>query len=165
MKKLISLMLIALMGTVASAVTIKLQGPAEVKAGDVVSISLYSDTAVGAFTIVSVTDGGASGLASNPAIAAGFDFAMFNNNGVLNTSGLLIQNATGKTGFGSPLLSGVLYTFDYTVASDITAKTITLSVSGNAGGTAIEALTMNVVPEPITVALLGLGGLFIRRRK
>ena len=31
--------------------------------------------------------------------------------------------------------------------------------------TAVPSLTLNLIPEPMTIALLGLGGLFIRRKK
>lgn len=35
----------------------------------------------------------------------------------------------------------------------------------NAVATTLDGLSLNVVPEPMTMALLGLGGLFIRRRR
>ena len=43
--------------------------------------------------------------------------------------------------------------------------TVTITLYGNDLVSAIDTITINQIPEPITVALLGLGGLFLRRRK
>jgi hypothetical protein len=43
--------------------------------------------------------------------------------------------------------------------------TTTLSVYANDGVTLLDSASITVVPEPMTIALLGLGGLFLRRRK
>ena len=56
--------------------------------------------------------------------------------------------------------------WDITITSYGANGTITFAsdsygTAGGAGGT----LCVTVVPEPITIALLGLGGLFLRRRK
>lgn len=51
----------------------------------------------------------------------------------------------------------------------VTAGTGTGSVGirlvEGAGYTTVDTTTLNIVPEPVTIALLGLGGLFLRRRK
>jgi len=164
MKKLVCLMLVALIGTVASAATIELQGPDSAIASEVITISLYSDTATGDFTLNSI-GADVAGVASNGVVNPGFDWAMFTGPGTLNTGGFLVQNATGMVNFGSPMVSGDLYTFDYTVPADITGITkITFTAVGDVSGAAIGSCEV-LVPEPMTIALLGLGGLFIRRRK
>ena len=158
--------MVALIGTVASAAPIELQGPASAIANEVITISLYSSTVTGDFTLNSI---GADvvGVASNGAVNLGFDWALFTGPGTLNTGGFLVQNATGMVNFGSALVSGDLYTFDYKVpaAVDLIGITkITFAAVGDVSGAAIGGCEV-LVPEPMTIALLGLGGLFIRRRK
>ena len=51
------------------------------------------------------------------------------------------------TGVGEPLLF---------IGTDVTVNNVS---------TAVPSLTLNLIPEPITIALLGLGSLFIRRKK
>ena len=165
MKKLVCLMIVALIGTVASAAVIELLSPATAEVGDIVTINLYSDVTAGDFTVLSISDGGAGGSASNAVVTAGFDWVIFTGPGTLNTGGFLVENATGKTNFGSPLVGGILYSFDYTVAAAPIGTIINFTADGNVGGTIISGAAMEVIPEPITIALLGLGGLFLRRRK
>jgi len=42
---------------------------------------------------------------------------------------------------------------------------VTISLIDSGTGATIDTITVTQVPEPMTVALLGLGGLFLRRRK
>ncbi|MCK4886048.1 MAG: hypothetical protein KAS96_01605, partial [Planctomycetes bacterium] len=160
MKRLFVLILLLVVSVVASAVTVELQAPATVGVGGIITINLYSDVAVGDFTIVSMSDNGAGGIASNAVVNGGFNNWIVSDPGRLNTGGFLVQNAIGKANFGSPLVSGILYSIDYTVAAGASGI-ITITASGNAAGTAIEGCSIEVIPEPMTIALLGLGGLFI----
>jgi hypothetical protein len=60
----------------------------------------------------------------------------------------------------TPTLAGKL--FDFTLF--VTGTTTVQMLDANFGAKG-EALTLNVVPEPMTMTLLGLGGLLLRRKK
>jgi len=95
---------------------------------------------------------------------------------------MIIDKASGATVIASTVTAGsVLYSFDALVptAGEIgDTWTITMAVGApvfsganythNMNAVAVattNALTLEIVPEPMTIALLGLGGLFLRRRR
>jgi hypothetical protein len=187
MKKLVAIALIAAMATVANA-GIGFTAPAgDFNPGDVVTIVLTSTGACNGFNFDAISDGGNGGVASDIIMGAGLTELL---PGYLeNTSaGILIDYAAAYA-TGSPLGSGVaLFTFSYTVSPAITApKMITIAPlpagtsfysrlddttytaaasTGDLGGvtTPIDGVTLSIIPEPMTLGLLGLGGLFLRRR-
>jgi hypothetical protein len=74
-------------------------------------------------------------------------------------------------GQGFPAPTGDLMGFDFHVPYDLEESAlITIShVAGNWNnllpGQLMDDIVLHVVPEPMTIALLGLGGLFLRRRR
>ncbi|HIJ71949.1 MAG TPA: PEP-CTERM sorting domain-containing protein, partial [Planctomycetes bacterium] len=77
------------------------------------------------------------------------------------------QFYTGDSPGTTEVYAGEWYTFDITIPTDATVGA-TFGIDVLSSGFSIvqdAALTLTVVPEPITMALLGLGGLFLRRRK
>lgn len=61
---------------------------------------------------------------------------------------------------------GLWFTFEVTARTGLGAQGTTDIELWNIGFTGIQdSVTITVVPEPVTIALLGLGGLFLRRRK
>ena len=62
----------------------------------------------------------------------------------------------------TPFGIGILTDFEF-VCTDLGDVTITMYADDIA--TVLDTLTIHQIPEPITFALLGLGGLFLRRRK
>ena len=63
--------------------------------------------------------------------------------------------------------SGDFFVFDLSVLGGATSGSFTIDIldSGNNDIGDVGGGTMDIVPEPMTIALLGLGGLLLRRRK
>ena len=94
------------------------QSSVDVLPGQTISIELHTDQPTKSITLNSIVDTAAiTGIASNPWLSPGFDWAIFRSPGdIINSNGVLIENVTGTINFGSRGVDGVLYSFDYTAA-------------------------------------------------
>ena len=132
------------------------------------------------FDVTNVSLG--AGATAGTAVAVGTlngTLSLFANNGALqNSGGVLISGIIGGVPFGSGAFvpaTNALYTFDFLVPEVAGSTVITIDNTAAFtkvnNGTAVvvdalDDLLVHVgVPEPMTIALLGLGGLFLRRRK
>jgi len=99
---------------------------------------------------------------------------------IVNSGGVLIEDIRGyKAGqdlVGVYPFPAVLWECEFHIPDVPPSSVITISLSGlelqtityqtiTPVYTVSESLEIHVVPEPMTIALLGLGGLFLRRRK
>lgn len=182
MKNVLSLLIILAVGSVATAgtATLEILNPQEsYLPSDIVVIGIMGTDAtqvkVGSIT----TDSG--GTAQGPwAVNAGFDWAMFLAPGtVVNDGTTLITGMNGNINFGSPPVEGVLASFEFHVPelqeSSIiiiddfldAAGGISTSVlfSDNTSVTDLNPVEIHVIPEPMTIGLLGLGALGLLRRR
>ena len=184
MKKLLALVLILAMASAASAGTITVTadgtttGLLEVDPFTVVTIDLiisgYGVTPpMDSFATLSIGSITGEGMASDPALHAELTNLPLTGT-IVNDGVTLIANIGGGVPMGD--MDGIpdgssAYSFTLNVG-DIGTYVIDLmgvEVLGTFGPpalpTEVAALTVNVVPEPMTIALLGLGGLFLRRRR
>ncbi len=143
---------------------------------DIITIGIIADYYVGQMNIDDVfTDTG--GTASNPALHTLLQEGQYSDGIVENTGGLLIRDPYGQIA-GFEILDGVptgetVWSFEFHVPDvpPSTIITITAAIQFFADAwfmdsdDSIEPLEIHVVPEPATIALLGLGGLLLRRRK
>jgi len=193
MKKILVLIaILALVPMVSAGVIIKDGGGATVAAGSTVvaaagetlTFTFYQDTpqpdgSAGEIYISATGDNKSMAeLAPTPVFDAGtglygWNWAL-NSVSVTGAGDFLAQYnvilGTGTPGVGS-VMNGIpvpTYPQDYvgtfSFSFDFTENT-TVAFDGIWDGQDTAGLNFNVIPEPISIALLGLGGLFIRRRK
>jgi len=174
MKKLLVLALVLSMATMASAsLTLTISGSTQVALNSVttytIGYSLGGASALVSSDVDAIVDIGSIG--GGAAITANRD-AGLDNFGINSSSGnyeLAIINDVTATDMGSPLMS-----FQFTAPGVAGLAHIQLLDNGqidDSWNQIMDAVmpTLNVqvgssIPEPITMTLLGLGGLFLRRR-
>jgi hypothetical protein len=162
MKKLLILALVFGMTSLASA-AISLDGPTSINEGDTVSIginNLDGGDYLAYMNISLISQGGFSlgtpaltGLAGDiSGVGVPYEYA-----GGHEIEVTLAQS----TGTSAP---GVQFTWDLTCLKAGVAVTIELWDAADFSAP-VDVLTIAQVPEPMTIALLGLGGLFMLRRR
>jgi hypothetical protein len=178
MRRLLVLMLVLGMTSVASAATVAVytnvtQGADALTAlnadGDAIKIVIGLDAASAGgntgFSVDIENSTGATGTVLQPA-----SWMM-----VASAKAAVPFGATGQTqGFndgviGMPAPVGDWLQVDFTIPAGTVAGdpggNIDIGYNGTLCGAAPAGAGLPLVPEPITIALLGLGGLFLRRRK
>jgi len=198
MKKLLALMLVLVFASSATANTVTIAVTAStgdmdnIMPGDVLTLSCTADFATLAFGFRLITDDAPltptdlTGAMAAATINASLPMNVKDGSLYLVGAGNVLMDSTGAATdglaagcmpniMGNPVPAGqVVFSFPYTVSSDMGAGTINISYGGALGWlkenvtnlkTTPSDTGINVVPEPMTVALLGLGGLFLRRRK
>jgi len=159
MKKLLVLTLILAMASAANAVLVlSFNGDTEVEVAQVApsddfTIDVYQDTATyDEFWVDIQGDASWSGNGTLYIPPAPSQLVLSLDYGWIHVS-------------GNPTVDGDVGTWwDLTMHCDGPGD-VTVDLYDSSGYILIDSLTIQQIPEPITVALLGLGGLLLRRRK
>ena len=186
MKKLLVLVLMLAMTQLASGAIIFDFIPGDALPGATITISLVAndgEQVSGAMIALLTDNGGAAGTKIGSAAPGSWDAKFttkdsgYNGSAVGYGAGDLVA-ASGYTAVGLPA-TGTLYSYNYTIAAtavnlevinftihDIAAYGWVSDVTLEDGSKIVPAdFAVTVVPEPMTIALLGLGGLFLLRRR
>jgi hypothetical protein len=166
MKKLLILMLVLGMTSAASAALTWSADPITVGVGDTIAVTIDSSDALpyaGGPAWVGADPSAVASIASIVQLAAAGEDAVVDDPTATGWPGWWTINALDTTGTpGDTMAAGPQWTV--TISGDSVGTYVISSDSYGSAG-ADDLLTINVVPEPMTIALLGLGGLFLLRRR
>ena len=165
MRKILVLFLVLSMASAANALLIKvddLEGESfevDVQA----TITVVSEDASSWLGYIIIEEGGAGSLENVVVLDAAGDLGAAEAYSEVNWgTGYELTVQMGPTG-DPPIAAGNQFSLDYVGEIGDTA-TISLFV-GPEYTTPVASVNVTVVPEPMTIILLGLGGLFLRRRR
>jgi len=175
MKKLVVLMLVLGLVTVANAsLKIQVNGVTDpvgltVPTGSILTLAVVGDggtaqpqdvallPSLGSITGGTLVYTGSLSEIDNYVVGDGSGMAEFYNTAAgTNAHAMIYANFANST---AGVLSGTMFN----AASFVINQQTTLKLLAGDGSSTFDSVVVNV-PEPITMALLGLGGLFIRRR-
>jgi len=190
MKKLAVLALILAVASLANAATLNFGAGSGVTwdgskyvvdIGSTFTIQVTADVGCSSFVLNVKSDNltTTAGLVNEAFTTANLDGTQWNGttNSYVTTPGLMIWKAagtrTGTVDAGTILYSftaqagntaNVVWTFDSMAASSPLTGGPSQATKLNTVTTVVPTFAVTVIPEPVTIALLGLGGLFLRRR-
>ena len=190
MKKLLALVLILVMASSASAVLTSYQGyyfemvidaPAVIGIGDTVSVEILAGDSVVSEMLSTVLNVDAGATVSALTVSIPGDWSWLNSgNGTASDGGDGYNVSLDGTVPEAIAAGDSIYSFSFTTleAGTVTIDAVSGSWSTFAAAVGIDDAwyssgaqyglpyaQITVVPEPMTIALLGLGGLFLRRRR
>jgi len=172
MKKLLALVLVLGLASMANAAFV-INAPAEVMQGSA-AVPVSIGMSDGPYSIDILVSAG--GLAKNVAIAAGgrdVAYDAINTGADVPEAGFDFE-VMAANGANPPIaLAGDFITFDLDTAALVNGDVVTLLVRDygsflpnfEAVGAADASFAINIIPEPMTMSLLALGGLGLLRRR
>jgi hypothetical protein len=166
MKKILVLMLVLGIASMATA-GLTITGPTTVAPGGTVTLTLVADpiSGTGDYGYVYVGGPGADPVSLITMLTALSDGGMSGVNFTGNTYTYFYFVGANTPGQPPPYLaSGNWINFNVTASVTPIGGVIPISVVSFLGYTG-DSHPVTVIPEPMTIGLLGLGGLLLRRRK
>jgi hypothetical protein len=168
MKRLVALLLVLGMASAANAVYLQVDGVAadslELVEGTTSVITVVGEDGSSWLGYLIIEDGGAGTLSDITALDAAGDMASAESYEEAGW-GVGYQLTTGSgPGSSMPISAGSQFNVTFSGGSQGQTAKISLYLDPEYT-TPVSSVDVSIVPEPITIALLGFGALFIRRRK
>jgi hypothetical protein len=168
MKRLVALLLVLTLASATQAVILEIDGvPAtdvQIAEGVISNITIVSEDASSWLGYIVVNDGGTGVLSDAVILPDAGDLATatpYTEEGF--GTGYELIAASSPAG-NPPLGAGPQFNLNY--SGGINGQTATISLYLDPDYTTpVASMNVSIVPEPVTIALLGLGALFLRKRK
>ena len=168
MKKSLVLVLVLGVASVANAAYIQIDGvsrsAADLFEGGTLVITIVGDDASSWLGYIIVEEGGAGALGNATRLGAAGDIGAFSAYTEAGWGAGYELTAAMSPGGVPAIAEGPQFTVDYSGGTLGQTAVISLFVDPEYGAP-VSSVAVTIVPEPMTVVLLGLGGLFLRRRK
>ena len=173
MKKLLTLMVVLCLASLANAaMVISVNGDTTldeitIAPSDIITLDVYDTVGANELLYLDVYDGSGDGVSwftlSNGQLGPGAGDGASGTVGPYEATGYMEVEITNAWLPASTKLPGVIYLIDLHCDAE---GDVYVEIWDQGGGNLADSLTIHqVIPEPMTIALLGIGGLFLRRRK
>jgi hypothetical protein len=170
MKKLLALMLVLCLASVASAtISMDVSGTVDIVIGNTLTVTVSSSDSNPWNGYIIIQEGGDGALSNGVVLDTGnlSDTQPYSE----DDWGIGYSMVAGTTDvINFPVVVGDQFSYDYDTTGMNYGDTAILSLWDDGVGYEPDQdeqgiALLNVIPEPMTIALLGLGGLLLRRRK
>jgi hypothetical protein len=170
MKKLLIFILVLGLSSLANAtmtnIEISIDGATvgasyDVLTGDTISVEMYSNNEDPGSGYLGLEDNALYTLTNQAVTTNAGDQGGYTSYSYYGYTEIMV--VVSKTASGT-ITPGVMFMVDFNAGSSTGTVDVYLA-SDESGYPTVDTLTINIIPEPMTIALLGLGGLFLRRRR
>lgn len=162
MKKFLVVTLVLGLAAVSNAAVTWDLTAQNVPMGSSITITISSDTTSPYGGFVSMQQPGAGEIGNLVVFPGAGDAGAWTTPDLVGAPGYWMHEAKTFNAQNPDIVAGAQFTFDYTALDDSSAVTVELL---DFGAVALDSIVIQNTPEPMTLGLLGLGGLFLRRRK
>jgi hypothetical protein len=168
MKRLVAMLLIFGMASSANAVLLQVDGitttDVEILEGATPVITVVGEDASSWLGYIIVEDGGAGALSNVEILPAAGDLASSDPYTEAGWGAGYMLTAAESPGSSTPISTGAQFNVDYSGGTLGQTATISLFVDPDYT-TPAASVNVSIIPEPMTIALLSLGALFLRKRR
>ena len=168
MKRLVALLLVLGLASTANAVMLQVDGASAayiaIEEGTTALITIVGEDTSSWLGYVIVEQGGAGVLSDVAVLPAAGDLAGAEPYTEAGWGAGYMLTAAESPGSSSPISTGSQFNLNYSGGTMGDTATISLFIDPEYT-TPVASVNVSIIPEPMTIALLSLGALFLRKRK